>query len=153
MTKESMIYLLRDMRCGAEYTDVATMQIPLYERMKAAITAMEGVEAGRGENHTGSSPISPRDDNPAPSTLSSEISVLNCKFEFDTFIIEEVGPLAIAGDKISIHDAAWMAWQACWKVREPKPVIGWDPFELENPMDYSDLRDFYISHNGVKHVD
>lgn len=35
-----VVELLRDMRCNVDYTNVATMPIPLYERMKAAIAAM-----------------------------------------------------------------------------------------------------------------
>lgn len=34
--------LLRDMRCEVEYTDKVTMPIPLYERIKAAINAING---------------------------------------------------------------------------------------------------------------
>lgn len=55
--------LLRDMRCQVEFTHVATMPIPLYERMKAAIAAMPAEkEAGDRIGITDSIPSAPQVD-------------------------------------------------------------------------------------------
>ena len=40
--------LLQDMRCDVVWTDKATMPIPLYERMKAAINAIKGDDKANG---------------------------------------------------------------------------------------------------------
>lgn len=33
---------------------------------------------------------------------------------------------------------------------KPQPYHGDEPFDLNNPLDYVELRDFYIAHNGLK---
>lgn len=44
--------LIRAMRCNVTYTDVATMPIPLYERMKAMILAMGETSTRKDEDNS-----------------------------------------------------------------------------------------------------
>lgn len=63
-TSVSLNDLLADMRRQVEYSDKITMPVPLYERMKTAITAMGDASVRKDEGCTGT---------PAPATSASAL--------------------------------------------------------------------------------
>lgn len=59
------------------------------------------------------------------------------------------------------HKAGFMPWneekqlfidaaEAYLLIKTTAPYFDGEPFDFSNPMDYTDLRDFYIYHNGSK---
>lgn len=42
------------------------------------------------------------------------------------------------------------AAEAYLLIKTRAPFFDGEPFDFSNPMDYTDLRDFYIHHNGSK---
>lgn len=59
----------------------------------------------------------------------------------DLKIVEYVAFLEAENERLNEEKTARLKWRS---------TSGWEPFDINNPMAYEDLRDFYISYIGMK---